>query len=272
MNQYERTLDFQLLDQLEAAFVINVDAAENALQAIAFDQLGPGLAFCRRHHFRNHRGVTLEHLSGNAIVDAYLSLREVGAFERMASDPSWNPATVELTWLPPEDQDGSYRWDMFKNRLHKAAEAAGFQSHNAAALAGAFGEMASNAQAHSRCVETAIAGYAWKPGRFEYCITDLGVGVLESLTSCGHHNDVATHAEALDRAVQPGVSKYGRDQGYGFGFASVVRSLSRLYGEVRVHSGDHCIDITGDSPALSDRILRETYPWGGLLVHVSCDS
>lgn len=240
------------------------------MRQVRIESLGPGITFCRLHHFRSSGGLSLPELGHHPIVNAYLELREVGAFERMPKKVSWDPLSVELTWVAPVEFDDDYRWEMFRRRLRKAALAAGFSQNCSAALAGAFGEMASNAQEHSGRVHSAMAGYSWRPGVFEYVVSDLGVGVLESLRSCGHHGDARSHAAALDLAVQPGVSKTGTSSGRGFGFREMIRSLSKLYSDIRVHSGDHCVDISGAASSLADRVLRETFEWPGFTVSVAC--
>lgn len=195
MTDETLTLTFSLLDQIESAYSSNRSRVEAMMPRIQFNELGPAIAFLRLHHYQDPGN--LLSMNQSASTQAYLKLRKTSIFENMLANSSWEPLPAEFCWVPAEELEIDYRWEMFRQRFRKAAEAAGFSSRIANALAGAFGEMTSNAQEHSQSIETAIAGYAWSGGRFEYCVSDWGIGVLSSLRSCGHFGNVTSHAEAL---------------------------------------------------------------------------
>src|SRR5206468_520865 len=70
---------------------------------------------------------------------------------------SWDPLSLELSWVPMtrKEEIDDKAWQMFRNRAHRAADAAGFGPNLAGGLAGALGEMASNALEHSFAPGTA---------------------------------------------------------------------------------------------------------------------
>ncbi len=162
---------------------------------------------------------------------------------------------------------------MFQRRLQNAAEQAGFGRRVAPGLTGAFGEMADNAFRHSLRPLTAVAGYRWSEGIFEYVVADAGRGVLASLQSCHDYTDLQDSGDALRIALTEGESCLGRGAGRGRGFREVFLSLSNLNGCLRFRSGDHVLTIDGTSPDLSRAHLAQLgLEFDGFLVSVVCCS
>lgn len=265
-----KALDFTRLDDICSASSQPVDKVRQFLLNTSFEALGPSLAFCHLYYVSNEL-VDLCELDHWPIIAEYLRLRQSESLQRTPVNLSWDPLRVELTWTPlcPE-HFRTTQWSMFKHRFERAARTSGIAPLNAAALVAACEEMVDNVIEHSERPESAIAGYAHTNGNFEYAIVDHGIGVLASLRKCSDYDAIRGHDNGLRIAVQPGESRYGRSAGHGFGFKEVVRSLQRLYGCMRFQSGDHCIDIEGNTPALDSMTIRQTFIWEGFLISITC--
>lgn len=141
-----------------------------------------------------------------------------------------------------------HRWTTaicFKLSARKAAECAGFPRKDANQLAAAIGELASNIVDHSFATNTGILGFAWCPGRFEFTVSDQGIGVLESLKSSEEFSNLSNHGEALKIATAEGKSRFGANTGRGMGFRQIFIGLMSHKGDLRFRSGDHALELRG---------------------------
>lgn len=196
----------------------------------------------------------------------------LGGFTRMGVSTARQGRAVEFHWCPLDAESFlSPAWVTFRLRLQNAAERAGFNHRTAAGLTGAFGEMADNAFRHSLRADTALAGYGWSEGRFEYVVADAGRGVLASLRSCPDYADLQDAGDALEIALTEGESCLGRGSGRGRGFSEVFLSLANLNGCLRFRSADHALTIDGASPDLGTaRLAQIGISLNGFLVSVVC--
>jgi hypothetical protein len=268
-SKHPHILTFPFLTELAGALARYPDRIASILPDASFTDLGPALALMRILRFR--KGFTIDQFDRLPVGRAVLGVLEMGAFERQGLDTSPSPFPVELTWLPSDDeQRGDEKWRSFCNRLTAAARRAGFGSRLSAAMTGAFRELASNAEEHSMRVESAIGGYTFSASSFEFCISDLGIGILSSLRTCSQHADLKDHAAAIEAALTPGVSRFPPATGRGFGFKPIFECLSQLRGDLRVHSGDHAIEVGGTPNGCERRVLRQTFEWDGVHIAFKC--
>jgi hypothetical protein len=211
-------------------------------------------------------------LLGCAEVQELQRVFSLRNFDRMPFSASHQARGVEFHWGPPRPEDFSApAWMMFLRRMQNAAERAGFQRKVPAGLTGAFGEMADNAHRHSLQPLTAICGYRWADGCFEYVVADAGQGVLASLRSCSEYAHLQDSGDALQVALTEGESRFGRGSGHGRGFRELFCSLADLSGRLRFRSGDHALTIDGTNPDLSHaRLFQLGANYSGFVVSVSC--
>lgn len=146
-------------------------------------------------------------------------------------------------------QDRAIR-QIFGFRAHQAAIAAGFSSGVAAQLVGSILEMESNIYEHSENPTTGLLVYRMRQGIFEFVVSDLGVGVLNSLRNCNEFNYLSDYGDALRLALSEGVSRFGANAGRGMGFRQLFVGLANLNGVLRFRSGDHALVIDGENPTL----------------------
>jgi anti-sigma regulatory factor (Ser/Thr protein kinase) len=259
------TLDYKLLDDLMFVRPEHLPAILPRLNGCAADAIGPAIeyAFCR---------------TAASILPPVEELfpsptsRVVAAALRHSSLPattSTDPREIEVV-RPPEDRVTNVYWKVFRRRFVNAAVASGFDTGTAKGLVGAFVEMVSNVGEHSGAADTALAGYRSHPGVFEFVIADRGRGVLDSLKTNPDYARLADPGQALQLALSSGESRHGHLIGRGMGFDTVFRSLAQLTGSLRFRSGDHSLEIDGQSPELIAARVRQRASYQGLLVSVVC--
>ena len=162
------------------------------------------------------------------------------------------------------------RWDAYCRRFERAALAAGFNRSLAAGLTGALLELASNVADHSERPNTSLTGYRYAQDEFEFVVADAGIGVLSSFRKNPEYSHLTDAGAALRTAIQPGESRFGRNQGRGTGFETVFRSLRNLNGMMRLRSGDHSLTLRRVAPNQLRPFLGTLPPYQGCLVSVVC--
>ncbi len=136
-------------------------------------------------------------------------------------------------------------WTAFVKRAEVSARSVGFPDSIAAGLAGAIGELADNVVQHSEAPSSGIATFARSPRKFEYAIGDSGIGMLASLQRANEFHSLSDDLEALPLAITAGVSRRGRDKGYGYGYRAVFLPLRAAEGTIRLRSGKAVLEIAG---------------------------
>jgi anti-sigma regulatory factor (Ser/Thr protein kinase) len=142
---------------------------------------------------------------------------------------------------PADDTEGN----AFQLEAQRAATAVGFPAKLAAQLVGAFEEIHSNVYDHSGTPASGIAAYRATTRRFEFVVSDGGMGVLKSLQSCPEYADLTDHGDALRLALQDGISRYGKGTSHGRGFRPLFTGLANVSGALRFRSGDQALTIDG---------------------------
>lgn len=154
------------------------------------------------------------------------------------------PVDQDAVLIPPRlGQDTG--WTAFVKRAEVTARSIGIAEHVAAAIAGAILELADNVMQHSEAPTTGIAGFSQLNGHFEYVVADAGIGMLRSLRKAPEFQSLRDDLEALPLAITPGVSRRGRDSGYGYGFRQVFAPLRVASGAIRLRSGRAALRVAG---------------------------
>jgi hypothetical protein len=265
-------LDFALLDDILPLVGVSTATAAANIRAARPHALGPLVEYAYQVRGNPACMPSVDELADSTPSRELRRALGRGEFDRMEVSTSLHARGAEFHWIPPHaDPFSAPAWVSFMRRLQNAAERAGFPRRVAAGLAGAFGEMADNAFLHSLSPLTALAGYLWTEGYFEYVVADSGQGVLASLRSCPDYAHLEDCGQALQVALTEGESRLGRSARRGQGFRQVFLSLSNLNGHLRFRSGDHALTIDGTSPALSRAHLNQLgLDFTGFLVSVVC--
>lgn len=177
--------------------------------------------------------------------------------------------TVEFSNICRPEHLNTKAWELFETRFNRSAKKVGLPSHVADLLQAALHEMAENALIHSHSAIPIIVAYHALDGFAQFCVADLGIGVLNSLRTCPDYQTLNTHNDAIRKALQDGVSRYGYQHG-GFGFRSVFKAVASQWGVLRFRSGEAAIFING-TDCDADKGLELFLPFlPGFQVAISC--
>jgi hypothetical protein len=105
-------------------------------------------------------------------------------------------------------------------------------------------EVFDNVFEHSGAYQTGFAAFRALPGSFGFVVADRGEGVLASLRRSPRFADLSDHGEALQRALQPDVSRFD-EPGHGHGFDRLVEGMANLNSELRFRTGDAVLQMSG---------------------------
>jgi anti-sigma regulatory factor (Ser/Thr protein kinase) len=173
--------------------------------------------------------------------------------------------SVVLIVLP--SASGEVWWVQRLQEVQRELGENGFGSNLARALTSAVAEMVDNVWIHSAADWPGLLAYQIKRRKFAFSVADLGIGVLSSLRRNPQHRDLVSSMDALQKAVQPGVSSHSN--GDGLGFPSLLHALAELWGTTRLRSGEAAmvIDRTSENRKKNYLYLPEL---PGLHVAVRC--
>jgi hypothetical protein len=166
-------------------------------------------------------------------------------------------------------EDEVMRWTAFSIKAKAAAQQASFPAAIAGQLVGALKEMHSNIYEHSGHSQTGLVAFAARDGVFEVVVADQGMGVLQSLRSSAAYAALTSHTEALQLALQPGVSRLAEPL-RGHGFDRMFTGLMNLGSTLRFRSGSGAITIEGLEDAKLVPIACDRAPIPGFVVTVNC--
>lgn len=206
-----------------------------------------------------------------------IALREIRSELGLRFDGQQKPFTKnidsrksEFSLIPIKGNiDEDVGWQTYLGRFERSAIEAGFSEKSAIKLQSAFYEMSENALLHSQSRINAVAGYATSNGTAVFSIADVGIGVKESLKCNQQYSDLSEDVDAIQLALQTGVTCKGNNSG-GFGFNSVFKALAEQWGQLRFRSGNGCITMDGRD-IKSDKTRRHRLqPIPGFQVSVCC--
>ena len=159
-----------------------------------------------------------------------------GMFKRMrvATGPRrTNHGSIVLSKIPSPYNE---TWYVSEARRFEANLLSGrFPQGLAKSLTGAVFEMVDNVWKHSGVSKDALLGYQIHNRTFSFIVTDMGDGVLKTLTKNRRFAYLKTSIEALEEAVKPNVS--GDLNGSGLGLDNLTRAFANLWGRTRLRSG-----------------------------------
>lgn len=257
------SLDFELLDDIALVPPERFPAVQSIVRSAQATRLGPVVEYhYTQRHLRHLPAVT--ELEDGVVMTAVRHLRK-------APPVSSQPAEVEVAWCPVDDSEMNSTWfESFTRRAEGGAASAGFPKTTARALSAAVWEMVDNVPRHSENPGSAVVGYRWSTGEFEFVVADAGIGVLRSLGKCTDYELGDDHGIALSLALRDGVSRFGAQSRSGYGFGSIFRALANLNGHLRFRSGDACLTVDGTSPDLDHVIPSQRLYYQGLMLSVIC--
>ncbi len=262
------TLTYELVDDIAFAAEQPLSSQLGShLSNAALELLGPMIEYAWLR-----RSLRLPSLAG--ALGTPLSER----FRAFASEPSTSTngslndgASFDFIHIPTSEVGFTAPgWVSFKSRMMFAAEAHGFSRGQAAALAGAMGEMASNAFEHSQHPDTAIVAFHTSPAIFEFVVADAGVGAAASLRTCSEFGHIHDPGEALVLCISEGISRHGRRATRGLGFQVLFARLADLNARVRIRSDNQVIDLRGDQLGPRWAIPAGRAPIQGMLISAQC--
>lgn len=212
---------------------------------------------------RSELGIALEE------VRSALGLRVSGPPKSPLRRADVQPAEFQV--IETEADLLSPDWEQFVLRYDRSTRNAGFSIASASQLQAALCEMADNAVLHSDAPVAALAGYRVMEGVSQFCVADVGIGVLRSLTGCPDYRHLHIHNDAIKLALKDGTSRRGIRRG-GFGFRRVFKAIASQWGALRFRSGEGCVSMDG-CELDCDRGI-ESYPpfLPGFQVFVCCKS
>jgi len=176
---------------------------------------------------------------------------------------------LRLRPVPPEDETESIAFGL---EAQKAAVAVGLPAKLAPRLVGALNEMQSNVYEHSGRPGTGVAAYRATERRFEFVVSDGGIGVLTSLASGPDYPGLADQAEALRLMLTDGVSRHGMAAKRGRGFRMLFTGLADLGSDLRFRSGNQALTINGTNPSVLPWKTAEKPPITGFVAAVCCSA
>ena len=179
---------------------------------------------------------------GLTTVVSEIGLRSSGIAPPISD--SHKPREVEFVTVGDDSQFISEPMQMLFMRFTQAAKAAGFPVQTANALQAAFTEVIDNAICHASSPIPPLAGYYVRPAIAQFVVADVGRGVLDTLRENPEFNYLKNDAEAIDRALHDGVSRFVGTSS-GFGFRPIFKALANVWGVLRFRSKAGCWTMDG---------------------------
>lgn len=211
---------------------------------------------CLRHIFQHCTPSLPSAILSGVLGQASLNVRsEIGT--RSAGAPTvpirdLQPPPIQFITVGTEEELEGLDWNTYCYHFTRSAKGVGFSETTAESLGLALHEIASNAVIHSQSSVPAFLGYQVSNRMVEFCVADVGIGVLQSLRTSPKHHDLLDSNDAIRRALKPGVSRF--EYG-GTGFNSVFKAITAEWGVVRFRSGNGCVSMDGtDLDYESDKI------------------
>lgn len=160
-------------------------------------------------------------------------------------------------------------FELFAIRFNRSSVANGLSRDVSDQLQVALHEMAENALIHSESAVAPVAGYVVTEGLSQFCVADLGIGVLASLRTCPDFQGIHLHNAAIRAALRDGTSRFGTRKG-GLGFRPIFKSLIASWGSLRFRSVEGCISMCGMDLACDRGLEHFPPPLPGFQLSIAC--
>lgn len=264
-------IDFSVLDDVLLAPRNRSDQIRRMLATRTIDAIGPAVEYALQYPRFSEVLPALEALPESDVTTALLSVLRCDDRSRHLRASSFDPLRVEFAMLGYRESamDGA-GWVAYLQRLKNAAKQGGFGDSTAKGLVGAVKELVENVDLHSETPDSGVIGYGFTDQSFEFVIADTGIGVLASLRRCTDYEHLADHGDALLTALTDGESRFGRKTNHGRGFRQLFVALAALYGSLRFRSGNHRLEIEGNSPNLPTSKVSQSVTYKGFMASVTC--
>ncbi len=177
--------------------------------------------------------------------------------------------SAEFITISTEGDLTNEAWEHYSIRFNRSAQNAGFPRGVGGELQAALQEMAENAVIHSRSEVSVLVGYCVKQGVAQFCVADVGIGILESLRECPEFQHLRLHADAIREALRDGATRFGRNRG-GLGFRAVFKALVANWGLLRFRSGTGSITMDGSGLTADEGVVEFPPALPGFQVTISC--
>jgi hypothetical protein len=115
-----------------------------------------------------------------------------------------------------------------------------------------------------------LIGYEVRGHVAQFCVVDVGRGVLESLRENPAYSDITVHSDAIKMALHTGVSRVVGQNRRGFGFNTVFKALTEQWGQLRFRSGEGVITMNGMGLDADQGQERDLPYLSGFQVAVAC--
>jgi len=204
-----------------------------------------------------------------AEVRSELGFRRTGPQRTPPRDT--NPREVEFYVVANEaDIADSQFFGEYLIRFEFSAKQIGIPKKSAIALQAALEEMATNVVNHAEASVPALIGYEVRQSVAQFCVVDVGRGVLDSLRENPSYSHLTLHSEAIRTALHNGVSRVAGDIHRGNGFNSVFKALAEQWGRLRFRSGQGVITMNGMALDADQGQERDLPYLDGFQVAASC--
>jgi hypothetical protein len=137
-------------------------------------------------------------------------------------------------------------------------------------MVAALGEFRSNIMEHSTAAATGILAYRSTPGMFEFVSSDRGMGLLATLREAPEYTTLSDDGEALRLALTDGASRFGFQQGRGYGFRPLFTGLANRKAALRFRTGSGALTIDGTTPSLAHAQVGRKAKIGGVFISATC--
>ncbi len=261
------TLTFSVLDDIAFAVTRGRFDPSDGVPTVRAVELGPLLAL---RHFAAIGTLPVPEQASWLILDGAQPLlgalgRDIRAWTSVGGDVGF----YRTASAGPAETD----WVAFGLALQQSLIRVGrFNRQPAQQLVGALGELRDNIREHSHATATGLVAFQVARDRCALVVSDLGIGVRESLRSNPEYHDLTDHGSALQLALTDGISRYGASSGRGLGFRALFIGLANLDGFLRFHSGDHALMINGQSPTRVSARTAQKPLLPGFFVSIACRS
>jgi hypothetical protein len=266
MTSQAHPLSFAVVDDLGFAAANGTLKGRKAPERYAPRSLGPLLELLHLH--AGHR------LPDTILQDWLVVNGAASMIKALCQDQeAWiSPVDRRMGFIHAKrrDPDGDNRFTAFLMDAQRAArDVTGLKGTTPGQLVAAMEELEGNIHEHSVAIESGRLAFRAAHDRFEFVVSDRGIGILRSLQRSPIYSSLLDHGKALEEAIKDGTSRFGNDGGRGYGFRPIFIGLTNLKGSLRFRSGDHALLMDGTSPSLTTAKLVQKPNIDGFLASIT---
>jgi anti-sigma regulatory factor (Ser/Thr protein kinase) len=189
----------------------------------------------------NHQAVRLR-VDGNYWVERFL---EIYGYDQFLRNGNVDPDSLPIKGARHYPEDGEGAHDYVRKLLHEALARQRCGRDIAESIEWATSELIGNVFHHGESPLGVLAHFVIQPTmrRAIFTLVDTGMGILKSLSQA--YPDLRTDAQAIELALQRGVTSKRENQGWGlFGSAAIIEATQ---GKLQVWSGRSIVVVRAGS-------------------------